>query len=310
MGRELKFNLSIDSTALLCPNPQEFYAKAYLTSDVADNYRTIPGIKYKTEIVTTTFTNILKPSSCDFAAGTETLGPTIAIDVKAVSALGQICKFDLETSFLSAQMAKGSGASFEVQPYMNFYWDIMAKQIEQEIEYARWQGSYASSGTTYLQLVDGYEKLLLADSNVLDVTLTAITTSNVLTAMAAVYNKMATSAPQVSLTDPNLRIYVAPNVAAAYRAAVAAGNTNSYVTQNLDLTYLGIKIVIAQGMSANKMVMTLKDNMIYGFDGMDDSKNIKAIDLSDSVAEPKLRSRVDLKLAFQIANGAEIVYYN
>ena len=35
----------------------------------------------------------------------------------------------------------GSGASFEVQPFMNFYWDQMAKEIAAEVEVIRWQGS-------------------------------------------------------------------------------------------------------------------------------------------------------------------------
>ena len=31
MIRNLKFDLDVDTNALLCPNPDEFYSKAYLT---------------------------------------------------------------------------------------------------------------------------------------------------------------------------------------------------------------------------------------------------------------------------------------
>ena len=44
MIRNLKFDLDVDTNALLCPNPDEFYSRAYLTEDIADNYRTLPGI--------------------------------------------------------------------------------------------------------------------------------------------------------------------------------------------------------------------------------------------------------------------------
>lgn len=311
--RNLKFDLNIDASALLNPNPVEFYSKAYITEEVADNYRTLPGIKSKTKIATTSFSSLLKDSSCDFVAGDQTLS-AITIDVTAVSALAEICRFDIEASYLSLAMAKGSSASFEVQPFMSFYWDEMAKEISAEIEGQRWQGNTATASftgaTAYLKLVDGYEKLLAADAAVLDVTATATTVSNVLANIAAVYSKMATSAPQLINRTSDLRLYVSPNIAAAYRQAVAAGNTQAYVTKNLDLTYLDIKIVVAQGMSSNKMVLTLKDNLIYAFDGEGDGKALKAINLEDSVAEPKLRTRANLKVGFEIVNGNEIVYFS
>lgn len=307
--RNLKFDLNVDSSALINPNPVEFYSKAYITEDIVDNFRTLPGIKSKTKIATTSFANLLKASSCEFVAGDQTLS-AIEIDVQPVSALAEICRFDIEASYLSLSMAKGSGASFEVQPFMNFYWDVMSKEIAAEIETIRWQGSYDATGTTTVALADGYEKLLLADSTVQDVTLTAVTVSNVLTAMSAVYTKLATTAPALINRTSDLRLYVAPNVAAAFRQAVAQGNTQAYVTKNLDLTFLDIKIVVCQGMSTNKMVLTLKDNLIYSFDGEGDGKALKAINLEDSVAEPKLRTRANLKVGFQIVNGAEIVYFN
>ncbi len=311
--RNLKFDLNIDASALINPNPVEFYSKAYITEEVADNYRTLPGIKSKTKIATTSFSSLLKDSSCDFVAGDQTLS-AITIDVTAVSALAEICRFDIEASYLSLAMAKGSSASFEVQPFMSFYWDEMAKEISAEIEGQRWQGNTATASftgaTAYLKLVDGYEKLLAADAAVLDVTATATTVSNVLANIAAVYNKMASDAPALINRTSDLRLYVSPNIAAMYRQAVAAGNTQAYVTKNLDLTYLDIKIVVAQGMSSNKMVLTLKDNLIYAFDGEGDGKALKAINLEDSVAEPKLRTRANLKVGFEIVNGNEIVYFS
>jgi hypothetical protein len=46
------------------------------------------------------------------------------------------------------------------------------------------------------------------------------------------------------LIKKNLRIYVSSPVAAAYRSAVAASNTQANLTQALDFTYLGIKMVL------------------------------------------------------------------
>jgi hypothetical protein len=314
--RELKFDLNIDSSALLNANPVEFYSKAYITEDIVNNFRTLPGIKSKTKIATTSFSNILKESTCDFVAGDQTLS-AVEIDVCPLSALAEICRFDIEASFVSLSMAQGSGASFEVQPFMNFYWDQMAKEISSEIEVIRWQGNTAGTGAgytasnAYKKLCDGYEKLLLADATVNDVAATAsITSTNVLGELAKVYNSLATNAPELINRTADLRFFVSANIAAAYRQAVAAGNTLSYVTKNLDFSFLDIKLVVAEGLSSNKMVLTLKDNLIYAFDGEGDGKALKAVNLEDSIAEPKLRTRANLKVGFFVVNGEEIVYYS
>ena len=54
--RKLRFDLNILPSAELTPNADAFYAQAYLGStEIADNFRTLPGIKYKTKIGTVTF---------------------------------------------------------------------------------------------------------------------------------------------------------------------------------------------------------------------------------------------------------------
>jgi hypothetical protein len=54
--RKLRFDLNVLPSAELTPNAEAFYAQAYLGStEIADNFRTLPGIKYKTKIGTVTF---------------------------------------------------------------------------------------------------------------------------------------------------------------------------------------------------------------------------------------------------------------
>ena len=66
--RKLRFDLNILPSAELTPNADAFYAQAYLGStEIADNFRTLPGIKYKTKIGTVTFgTGLLAASPCNF----------------------------------------------------------------------------------------------------------------------------------------------------------------------------------------------------------------------------------------------------
>lgn len=309
MDRKLRFDLNVESSALLCPNPQEFYSRAYVSQDIVDNFRTVAGVKTETKLANVLFGNLTKDSSCSFSAGNEPLAAT-TITVCPVSAMAEICRFDLEASFLSVQMAQGSNGNWTVQSFMDYYWNEMALKINSEISQIMWQGNTAlpASPATFLDVCDGFEKKLLANTSVIDITAAgSVTAGNVIAEM----NKVVTAAPaaiRFKLND--LRFYVSADIASAYLLAAAAGNTQTFVTTPLPLTFLGIKVVVCEGMSTKKMVLALKDSLVYAFDGIDDSKAIKAINLEDTVAEPLLRSRVNYKLGFSLLNADQIVYYS
>jgi len=303
--RNLKFDLDVDTNALLCPNPDEFYSKAYLTEDIADNYRTLPGIKSATKLANVTFGNLLAPSTCNFSAPTDNLD-AVDIDVCALSAMSQICQFDLEQSFLALQMSQGSNGDFSVPSFMAYYWNEMAARIGNDLELIRWQGDTESEDAV-LSLCDGYVKKLCADNAVIGLYTDAITSSNVLARMTTVLQN-APAAVQALRSD--LRLFVSSDVFVNYQIAAASGNTLTYVTAPLAPTFLGIKIVLASGMPVNTMVLALKTDLIYAFDAEGDAKALKAVNLSDSVAEPYIRTRANLKAGFHYTNPSQIVMYN
>lgn len=308
MAKQLRFNLDIDASALLQANSEAFYSRAYLQEEVADNYRTLPGVKYKTKISNVVFGQVLQEDNCGFNASTDDLA-SVEIDVCSLSAMAQICQFDLEQSFVSLQMTKGSNGDFTVASFMSYYWDEMSKTIAENIEKLRWSGD-TESGTAALALCDGYKKSLEADAaNVIDIASpVAINAGNVLAKLALVYAAIPAA---VIANQEDLRFYVSAPVATAYRAAVAASNTQANLTQALDFTYLGIKMVLCPGMlTKSTIVATLKQNLLYAFDAEGDGKALRAVNLADTVAEPVIRTRANVKVGFTHVNGNEIVFYN
>ena len=306
MSKKLRFDLDVDASALLAANPEAFYSKAYLgEGNLAENYRLLPGIKSKTKLATVVFGNILQASTCPFDAPTDDLS-AVEIDVCALSAMAQVCQFDLEQSFVALQMTKGSNGDFTVASFMDFYWNTMAQQIGQDIELIRWQGDTTSENAT-LALCDGYIKGLLADATVVDVANTTVTASNVLAELAKVF---AAAPSAIIRKKADLRLYVSTNVANAYELAAASGNTMTYVTTPLELTYLGVKVVVCEGMPNDHAVLCLKDSLLYAFDAEGDDKALKAVNLSDTVAEPYIRTRANMKVGFHHVNGAQIVLYS
>jgi hypothetical protein len=309
--RKLKFDLQVDPTALLAANPEAFYSQAYLSEDTADNYRSLPGVKYKTKLATVTFGNILQPSTCSFTAPNDDLNAK-EIDVCALSSMAQICQFDLEQSFLSLQMSKGSNGDFSVASFMSFYWGEMANKINGDIELIRWQGDTSSLNPT-LALCDGYERKLTAgltdpnDTVINGGTGSIANFSTLETKLAAAFALLPAS---IATRTADLRLYMPTQLVNIYRLGVASGNTQAYITQDLNLTFLGVKIVVCPGMSNNTFVWTLKDNLIYAFDAEGDSSDLRAVNLADTVAEPYIRTRANMKIGFEYVNGVDIVYYS
>jgi hypothetical protein len=308
--RKLKFDLVVNPSAELAPNAEAFYAQAYLTSDIVDNFRTLPGVKYKTKLGTVTFGSPLAPANCGFTASTDQL-TSVEIDVCALSSMTEICQFDLEQSFVSLQMAKGSNSDFSVASFMNFYWSELANAINGNIEELRWQGDTSVPGP--LALCDGYEvKFTALLSGVVPYPMLApvfpATSPTFAQLLTDIQGAFALVPATIASRTADLRIYMPTQLVNIYRLGVAQGNTNAFITQDLSLSYLGIKIVLCPGMSNNTLCITLKDNLIYAFDGEGDPSDLRAINLRDTVAEPVIRTRADMKIGFSFVNPADIVY--
>ena len=302
--RKLRFDLNNGTNAQLTPNAEAFYAQAYLgSSDIVDNFRTLPGVKFEVALGAVTFGDILQPSACAFTAPTDTLSAKI-MSVCALSAMAQICQFELEQSFVSLQMSQGSNGDFTAANFMNFYWSEMANSINGSIETLRWQGD--TGGIAPLDLCDGYQLQLGNDPAVIPYNMTvAPTFAQLLTDLEAAFALVPAT---IASRTADLRIYLPTQLVNIYRLGVASGNTNAYITQDLSLTYLGVKIVLCPGMSNDHLVITLKDNLIYLFDGEGDPSDLRAVNLSDTVAEPYLRTRANMKIGFNYVNPQDIVY--
>jgi hypothetical protein len=63
-------------------------------------------------------------------------------------------------------------------------------------------------------------------------------------------------------------------------------------------------------MSNNTFVITLKDNLLFAFDGEGDPSDLRAVNLADTVAEPVIRTRANMKVGFNYVNPGQIVYYS
>ena len=305
MAKKLKFDLTVDGSAMLQANPSEYYSILYGMENAVTNYRVLPGIKNKTKIATVLFDTVLAESGCNFSAQDADLS-AVDIDVCALTSQASVCQFDLEQSFLALEMAKGSNSDFSVASFMNFFYSQMAKKGHQELAQLMWRGDTAVEGA--LGLCDGW---LLRLCNAADYitpagTYAAITSANVLDKMAAT---LTAATPEMLVNPAQMQFKVAANVAAAYRIATAATNTATNVTTALSLTYLDIPVVVEYGLSANQIILSDYTNFIYALDAEGDQDNLQIVDFSKTTLDRRIGARADFKAGFYVVNTTQVVWY-
>ena len=305
--KKSRFNLDVKSGAQLCPNPSEWYSKAYINKSVTDNFRAIPGVKDSTKVARNVFNNLLKSAGCSWNEVDTDLNAE-EISVCKLEALVQICQYDLEESFVANQMIAGDH-NWTEQSFLNHFWNELGMAVREELQLIRWNGDSTGSTGTFLDECDGYGKLIPASSAVqyTDSTVTEITAENIISVLTGVVGKL----PEAVVANPkDTRIYMSASNALKYQIATLGLNSGFNYTGELPLSFAGIPISVESGMNNDLIVAGNKNQLGYAFDGISDEEEIKIVNLIDTTAEPVLRARIALKAGFKVLfGGDELAYF-
>lgn len=167
-----------------------------------------------------------------------------------------------------------------------------------------WQG-VAGAGA-----YDGFEILFAADATVLDVASpAAITASNV---VAEIAKTVGTLPVRVRRASEKPKLYVASNVAEAYRNAQATLGNGTFFQAGgpVSMTWIGqYDIVECPGMSDNTMVFAQASNLWFGTNKTSDMNNIQLLDMQNVTGDKVVRYSADFFGAVQYGRGNEIAFY-
>jgi len=300
MAKKYKFDLTVDSTALLQANPTEFYARLYGMENAAGSYRVLAGVKNKTKIANVLFAQLTQAADCDFSPSNSTV-LAIDIDVCPLSIQTSVCQYQLEQTWLADQMAKGSNSDFTVASFMSYFWEQMANKAHEELAKLMWQGD-TDSNDTLLDKCDGWLKRLCGLNGVVRASGGAITASTVVDDLGEMLGLLPAEVPTTSV-----RFKVSQNVATAYRIATASANTINYTTTALNLTYLDIPIDVEFGLPTDTVLLSDPNNFIYALDAEGDIDSLQVVDFSKTTLDRTIGARADYKVGFYITNPTQIV---
>jgi len=291
----------------------QYISAALLSGSTLDNgLITIkPNIKFKEVIKKVSSDDIVKDATCDFdSSSTLTLTErTLQPDFQQVNL--QLCKADFHNDWEAVQM--GYSAFDSLPPsFADFLIGHVASKVAQRTEQSIWNGAAATAGQ-----FGGFTELLLADADVTDVGGgAAVDASNVISKIGLVVDAIGSSL----YTSEDMFIYVSQNVARAYVRALGgfasnlgAAGTDDKGTQWYNgggLSFDGIKIAVANGLSDNKMVAAEKSNLFFGTGLLADHNEVKVIDMADIDGSQNVRVVMRFTAGVQYGIGSDIVLYS
>lgn len=304
----MSFTLNNNLTALYTgKTANDWYSAAFLSSVTVNELQLLSNVKSSIKLNRMDVANIVQAADCDFTAnGSLTLSHnTLSVCDFKVNA--ELCIKDFEATFISETMRAGANNSDLPGDFMTYLMGQMAGNVGQWVEQKIWTGDTAASPSP--DECDGILKKLSADSAVVDVSGTTLSASNIVAELGKVYDAIPAT---VIKTDPRLRIFMGTAAYGYYlqaRAAVATGSGDYFTNGYPNLNYLGIRVVLAPGMPANKMVATTSDNIAIGTDLIDDMAQVNVIDMRQTTGAANLRFVGSFKLGVQHKVGSEIVLY-
>ncbi len=259
-----------------------------------------PNVKYKEVVKKVATSGLIGNASCDFTdAGSLTLTERI-LQPEEFQVNLELCKKDFRSDWEAVQM--GYSAYDNLPPkFADFLIGHVAAKVAEQTEQNIWQGTDATAGE-----FDGLATLLAADSDVVDVTGTTVTSSNVI----AELGKIVDAIPSAVYGKEDLKIYVSSNIAKAYVSAQAAlGYRDLYHVGKTEMNFQGIPLFVANGLADNDAVAAETSNLYFGTGLLSDHNEVKVIDMADLDGSQNVRIVMRFTAGVQYGIGSDIVLY-
>jgi hypothetical protein len=290
----------------------KYVAAALLSAPTLDKglIEVMPNVLYKSVIQKVNTDDILKDATCDFdPTSTVTLTERI-LTLEEFQVNLQMCKKDFEQTWQAVEMGYSAFKNIPAS-FTDFLIAYAAERVAARIEQNIWAGVNASSGQ-----FAGFQTLFAADGDVVDVTGTTVTASNVIAEMG----KVVDAIPAALYGKPDVYLYVSQNVAKAYVRALGgfgasglgANGVNNQGTMwygSEPLFFDGIPVVLAEGLSANRMVAAQKSNLFFGTGLLSDKNEVRLIDMADIDGSQNFRLVMRMSAGIQYGIGSDIVFY-
>jgi hypothetical protein len=273
----------------------------------------MPNIAYKTTLHKLATDGLLKDATCDFTATSTVTITERQLTLEPFQVNLQLCKKDFLSSWGSEEMGF-SAHKVMAKSFQDYLLAYVTEKVAASVETAIWVGANATSGQ-----IDGITTLLIADAALPaanEVAGTSVTSVNVI----AELGKIVDAIPAALYGKEDLKIYVSQNIAKAYvralggfvAAGVGANGTENKGTQwynNGELSFDGIPLFIANGLSNNVAIAAQTSNLFFGCGLLADTNLVKVLDMADLDGSDNVRLILRASYAVNYHSVSDIVTY-
>tara|TARA_Y100001972_G_scaffold121691_1_gene166113 strand:+ start:2746 stop:3642 length:897 start_codon:yes stop_codon:yes gene_type:complete len=260
-----------------------------------------PNIKFKEVIKKLSMNSILKDASCDFDPTSNVTLTERILQPEEFQVNLQLCKKDFRQDW-DAQSMGFSQYDNLPKRFSDFMIAQVAAKVAEKVEQNIWQGATANAGE-----FNGFQALLAADSDVVDVSGTTLSASNIV----AELGKVVDAIPGAVYGKEDVKIYIPTSAAKFYvQAQAALGYRELYNVGKTEMNFQGIPLFTAPGLGNDKMVAAEASNLFFGTGLLNDWQEVKLIDMADIDGSQNVRVVLRGSAGVQHGIGSDIVLYS
>lgn len=271
-----------------------------------------PNVKYKEVVKPLALSGLVADATCDFTdTGSVTLTERV-LEPKELQVNLQLCKSDFASDWEAISMGYSAHDNLP-KNFQDYFIARVSESVAAVTETSIWQGA-AGAGD-----FDGFETLFAANADqpaAQEVAGIAVTAANVITELG----KVVDAVPSAMYTREDLYIYVSQNIARAYVRALGGFGTSGLGANGIQgngtqwyggeaLSFDGVKLYVANGMSDDTAICTYKENLFFGTGLLSDHNEVRILDMADIDGSKNVRFVMRYTAGVQFGIGADVVTY-
>jgi len=266
------------------------------------NITVLPNVSFKVNLKNFDLsTSSVKDATCDFTDAGDVTYVEKALIPEGFALNKELCKKDWLSTYAGATMRAGVDGTLPAN-FQEYIVGHAGALVGQQVEQSIWAGATSTNGQ-----FDGFQVQLLADATVVDVAAATLSAANIVAELGKVRNAIK----DANYGQEDLAIYLGT---AAMKFYISAQATLGYLDQFhagvTEANFEGTKLILAPGMSANKMIAARKSNLFFATDLASDMAEVKVIDMTENDGSDNVRLVMKWNAGVGYANGSDIVYYN
>jgi len=265
------------------------------------NITVLPNVTYKVNLKSFDLSaSSVVDATCDFTDAGDITYVEKALTPDNFGLNKQMCKKDWLSTYAGSQMRAGLDGTLPAN-FQEYIIGHAGALVGQEVEKSIWQGAAATTGE-----FDGFEALAAADATVVDVAAGTLSAANIVAELGKVRDAIL----DANYGQEDLGIYIGTAAMKFYISAQAAlGYQDQFHVGVSEANFEGTKLILAPGMSANKMIAARKTNLFFATDLASDMAEVRVLDMTENDGSDNVRLVMKWNAGVGFATGSDVVLY-